>query len=138
MIQDCQSLGKRPQHRPKKRFKDNVKANLKKLDIDVNTWEELADDRPVWRKLVYEGCNRFEIERTHHAQIKRALRKNLFEEIPPDMVRDFVCDVCGKITLSKAGLASHKRSHLNVGHTCVTCGKTCKSYNGLRRHMKIH
>ena len=28
-------LGKRPQHRPKKRFKDNVKSNLKNLKIDV-------------------------------------------------------------------------------------------------------
>ena len=31
---------------PKLRFKDNLKITLKSLDILVETWENLASDRP--------------------------------------------------------------------------------------------
>ena len=37
--------GKRPQHKPKKQFKNIIKSNLKSLKIDVNTWEALAGNR---------------------------------------------------------------------------------------------
>ena len=31
--------GKRPLHKPRKRFKDVLKSNLKELEIDVDDWE---------------------------------------------------------------------------------------------------
>ena len=31
--------GKKPQHKPWKRFKDVLKSNLKELEIDVDSWE---------------------------------------------------------------------------------------------------
>ena len=61
------------QHRPKKRFKDNVKTNLKNFKINVKEWENLADDCPTWRRLIHEGSKLFECKRICHAEIKRAL-----------------------------------------------------------------
>ena len=37
--------GKRPQHKPKKRFKDCIKNNLKAFKIPVENWETLAKSR---------------------------------------------------------------------------------------------
>ena len=36
---------KRPQHKPRKRFKDVLKSNLKELEIDVDDWETLTKNR---------------------------------------------------------------------------------------------
>ena len=41
----CQ--GKRSVGGQKKRFKDCLKASLKSQNIDLNTWETLAQDRPA-------------------------------------------------------------------------------------------
>ena len=38
-------IGKRTAGGQKKRYKDGLKATLKSLDINVNTWESLAKDR---------------------------------------------------------------------------------------------
>ena len=37
--------GKRNQGRPRLRFKDTVKRNLKKLDIDKSSWQRKVKDR---------------------------------------------------------------------------------------------
>jgi len=34
---------------PKKRFKDNIKTNLKKFNIISGDWENLAFNRSYWR-----------------------------------------------------------------------------------------
>lgn len=52
--------GKRPQHKPRKRYKDVVKDDLRVLDIGVDEWEVLTESRAAWRKLVREGCMEFE------------------------------------------------------------------------------
>jgi hypothetical protein len=54
------SIGKRAQHKPRKRFKDVLKSNLKVLEIRVDNWEVETESRPIWRKLVREGCRVFE------------------------------------------------------------------------------
>ena len=50
-------IGERPRHKPKKRFKDCVKGNLKLLEIDVDSWEVLAGNRNEWRRSVKTRCN---------------------------------------------------------------------------------
>ena len=79
----------------------------------------------------------------NNCNVKRALRKGDLDSLPASVSRELSCDVCGKLALSKAGLASHKRSHVNAAlppqtTTCNQCGKVCKSSGGLKRHMKIH
>ncbi|XP_066930186.1 uncharacterized protein [Clytia hemisphaerica] len=137
--------GKRPSHKPKKRFKDVIKSNLKFMGLNVNNWQSTANNRLEWRKAIHDGCQLFEANRINHCNVKRALRKGDFDSLPASVSRELSCDVCGKLALSKAGLASHKRSHRNVNSallpqttTCNQCGKVCKSSGGLKRHMKIH
>ena len=144
--------GKRPQHKPRKRFKDSVKANLKLLSIDISKWELSATDRATWRKLIFHGCKEFEAQRVEHSEVKRALRKQNISVIPENLQDNYQCDKCQRVCLSKAGLVSHLKSHdsnpivfnyqdINSpsSHTsCHLCNKICKSYSGLKRHMKVH
>ena len=45
--------GKRP-HKPRKRYKDVLKSNLNVLEIDVDDWEPLTENRASWRKFIRE------------------------------------------------------------------------------------
>lgn len=40
----------------KKRCKDNVQKNFKKLHIINNYWEDIAQNRTTWRKRVLVGA----------------------------------------------------------------------------------
>jgi hypothetical protein len=44
--------GKRPMGRPRRRWEDNIKANLQEVGYGGMDWSELAQDREVWRALV--------------------------------------------------------------------------------------
>ena len=67
--------GKRSQGGQKSRFKDTLKASLKSLDINVDTWEDVAQDRMSWRHSIFEGCQVAEKRRIAEAQRKREQRK---------------------------------------------------------------
>ena len=47
-LQLCE--GKRSRGRPRLRFKDTVKRNLEKLDID-SSWQRKAKNRAAWKNL---------------------------------------------------------------------------------------
>ena len=145
------SSGKRPQHKPRKRFKDCVKANLKHMAIPVGSWEDSCGNRGSWRKLIHDGCALFESNRVSRAELRRACRKGVVAL--PDS--PWSCNICNRVLLSKAGLVNHLKSHeptnsrtvpvapstshIDTGlHTCPTCTKLCKSAGGLKRHLRIH
>ena len=44
--------GKRNLGRPRLGFKDTVKRNLEKLDIDRSSWQQMGKDRVAWRNLI--------------------------------------------------------------------------------------
>lgn len=48
------SIGKRPQHKPRKRYKDCIKNNLKKLAFNINNWEKMTLDRTGWKGQIRE------------------------------------------------------------------------------------
>ena len=141
--------GKRPQHKPKKRFKDCIKNNLKAFKIPVEDWEDSAINRKEWRQMLYRGAVAFEEERIEHAELKRGLRKGEVSVLPED-AKSWKCEICSRILLSKAGYVNHRKSHesnpvnsnllpIRPGDTtCVICSKICKSSAGLKRHMIIH
>ena len=146
------SSGKRSQHKPKKRFKDNVKDNLKLMGIAEDNWEVLAADRDKWRKLIFDGANLYESNRIARAELRRACRKR--ESLPANCGSVWICEVCDRSLLSKAALVNHLKSHdrataapvipcsipTNEAHilSCPLCPKVCKSTGGLKRHLKIH
>ena len=44
--------GKRPLERPRRRWNDNIKKDLKQVECGGMDWIELAQDRDRWRALV--------------------------------------------------------------------------------------
>jgi hypothetical protein len=44
--------GKRPLGRPRSRWEDNIKLDLRKIGIDGTNWIWLAQDRVQWRAFV--------------------------------------------------------------------------------------
>jgi hypothetical protein len=44
--------GKRPLGRPRRRWKDNNKMDLREIGIDVMYWIRLSQDRVQWRAFV--------------------------------------------------------------------------------------
>jgi hypothetical protein len=48
---------KRPLERPRRRWVDNIKMNLREIGWDGMDWIELAQDRDQWRALVNTVMN---------------------------------------------------------------------------------
>jgi hypothetical protein len=44
--------GKRPLRRPRSRWADNIKIDLREIEWDGIDWIDLAQDRDRWRALV--------------------------------------------------------------------------------------
>ena len=44
--------GKRPLGRPRRRWKDNIRMDLKEIGINTRNWVDSAQDRGYWRALV--------------------------------------------------------------------------------------
>jgi hypothetical protein len=49
--------GKRPLGRPRHRWEDNIKLDLKELECEDMDWIELAQDRDRWRVIVNAVMN---------------------------------------------------------------------------------
>jgi hypothetical protein len=49
--------GKRPLERPRCRWEDNIKLDLREIGIDVANWIWLAQDRIQWRAFVNTVMN---------------------------------------------------------------------------------
>ena len=79
------------------------KDSLAVCKIDDSNWEMVVCDRNRWRKMVYSGSRRFQDNANIWAKTKRAARKG--DNIDPDLSQ-FVCQTCGRVCLSNAGLTS--------------------------------
>jgi len=44
--------GKEPLRRPRRRWKDNIRMDLREIGWEVVDWIHLAEDRDQWRALV--------------------------------------------------------------------------------------
>ena len=104
-------IGTRTHGGQRLRFKDTLRLNLKKCNIGQD-WETLAQNRSAWRKAVKDGVNLAESNRVDKAAVKRALRKNQHHPLLADTTT-FPCEICGRLFLNRAGLASHTRTHKN-------------------------
>jgi hypothetical protein len=49
--------GKRPLGRPRRRWKDNIKMDLKEIGIDESSWIRLAQDKVQWRAFMNTVMN---------------------------------------------------------------------------------
>lgn len=98
---------------PKKRFKDNLKATLKKCNMNPLDIELIAQNRPQWRSMCKEGIQQLENARIQ-AKTAQRQRRNLNPHHENDAV--FPCLLCGKNCKSRIGLNSHTRWHQRQEH----------------------
>nr|VZI51731.1 unnamed protein product [Spirometra erinaceieuropaei] len=70
------ATGSRRQGGQIRRYKDTLKSSLKHLQINPTNWEELARDRPTWRRTVKTGAAIYEANRIAAAKAKREARKS--------------------------------------------------------------
>ena len=104
--------GKRSLGGQKKRFKDTLKKTLTSFNIDVTNWEVCAQDRPLWRSMIYTGARTAETNMIAEAQKKRAARKaRLYSTTSTSAGTTYPCPECGRVLQARIGLISHLRTH---------------------------
>lgn len=99
--------GSRPTGRPRLRYKDVCKKDMKDIGIDIQSWETLAEDRPAWRHAVKSSVKKGEDARNVALTEKRERRKNKQQQ--PQQPSNFVCSKCYRDCHSRVGLYSHSR-----------------------------
>ena len=50
-------IGKRRSGRPRQRWEDNIRIDHKEIDISMNNWVDLVQDRNYWRALENAALN---------------------------------------------------------------------------------
>nr|VZI11177.1 unnamed protein product [Spirometra erinaceieuropaei] len=70
------ATGSRRQGGQSRRYMDTLKSSLKRLHINPTNWEDLAHDRPTWRRTVRTGAAIYEANRIAAAKVKREACKS--------------------------------------------------------------
>ena len=76
---------------PQLRYKDACKRDMRALDININSWEELAADHTSWRSTLHKQLQSGEKKLTVAAVEKRAHKKEMAANRPEPTHR---CDLC--------------------------------------------
>ena len=95
--------GARLQGGQRKRFKDNLKAILKKCDISHSDWEAVPGDRDLWRQTCCEGLERYADKCDAAAEERRTRRRRSFRP-----QAQYPCDMCGRVCGSGSGSTATK------------------------------
>lgn len=101
--------GSRKQGRPKKRYKDQLKANLKWTGLKPKELEPAADDRVTWRALTKKAASSLEDDRRRRQAAARERRHRAAAAPPP--TTGVSCPHCNRLCASTFGLRSHMRAH---------------------------
>ena len=100
-------FGRRSKGRPQLRYKDVCKRDMKALDINTESWEDLAADRMMWRSTLNQHLKTGEKKLVIAEAGRRARRKERNNSNRPKTTHK--CDFCGRDCFSHIGLYSHKR-----------------------------
>jgi len=105
----CSELkdGARARGGQRKRYKDTLKANLKRCSIVPADLETLVIERSKWRSLCKTSIQQFESDRIRALEAKTEQRKTA-------TIRSaacYPCQICGQTCASRIGLYSHSRMH---------------------------
>jgi len=96
--------GKRSRGRPKLRFVDVCRRDLRQFNISAD-WEKLAQDRASWRHTLHKGSKELE-NVLEKKEVERSRKRH-----EPCQSTEFCCETCGKPCRSRAGLVAHRRAH---------------------------
>nr|VZH99597.1 unnamed protein product [Spirometra erinaceieuropaei] len=70
------ATGSRRQGDQIRRYKDTLKSSMKRLQINPTNWEDLAHDRPTWRRAVMTCAAIYEANRIFATKVEREARKS--------------------------------------------------------------
>lgn len=104
------ATGTRSRGRPKLRFRDVCKRDMKAFNINTETWEASADDRTTWKQLVSQGLDSGEkaVRATNDgARAKREARQKACTTTQQSTV--FACQFCSRRCSARIGLFSHSK-----------------------------
>ena len=102
-------VGRRRAGGQRKRYKDNLKQNLQKCDIQPDQLELLVVDRPGWRDVCVRELACWEERGEWRREAARA-RRHQGALKPPATDDHYECHLCGR-RLSRIGVLSHSRAH---------------------------
>nr|VZH99832.1 unnamed protein product [Spirometra erinaceieuropaei] len=106
------ATGSRRQGGQIRRYKDTLKSSLKRLHINPTNWEELARDRPTWRRTVKTGAAIYEANRIAAAKVKREVRKSQLRPIRNAAAQPLhTCPRCQRTFRARIGLVGHLRTN---------------------------
>ncbi|BHF76404.1 hypothetical protein SprV_0501950200 [Sparganum proliferum] len=104
------ATGSRRQGGQIRRYKDTLKSSLKRLQINPANWEELALDRPTWRRTVKTGAAIYEANRIAAAKVKREARKSQVRPVRNADAQPLpTCPRCQRTFRARIGLVGHLR-----------------------------
>nr|VZI33730.1 unnamed protein product [Spirometra erinaceieuropaei] len=93
-----------------RRYKDTLKSSLECLQINPTNWEELALDRPTWRRTVKTGAAIYEANRIAAAKAKREARKSQLRPVSNAAAQPLpTCPRCQRTFRARIGLVGHLR-----------------------------
>nr|VZI33690.1 unnamed protein product [Spirometra erinaceieuropaei] len=93
-----------------RRYKDTLKSSLKLLQINPTNWEELACDRPAWRRTVKTGAAIHKTNRIAAAKAKREDRKSQLRPVRNAAAQPLpTCPRCHRTFWARIGLVGHLR-----------------------------
>ena len=105
------AYGRRSKGRPQLRYKDVCKRDMKALDINTDSWEDLAADRMMWRSTLNQHLKTGGKKLVNAEAGRRARRKEHNNSNRPQTTHK--CDFCGRYCFSHIGLYSRKRRYNN-------------------------
>nr|VZI48617.1 unnamed protein product [Spirometra erinaceieuropaei] len=106
------ATGSRRQGGQIRRYKDTLKSSLKRLQIHPTNWEELARDRPTWRRTVKTGAAIYEANRIAAAKAKREARKSQLRPVRNAAAQPLPkCPRCQRTFRARIGLVGHLRTN---------------------------
>ncbi|BHF57900.1 hypothetical protein SprV_0100084600 [Sparganum proliferum] len=104
------ATGSRRQGGQIRRYKDTLKSSLKRLQINPTNWEEIAHDRPTWRRAVKTGATIYEANRIAAAKVKREARKSQLRPVRNADAQPLpTCPRCQRTFRTRIGLVGHLR-----------------------------
>ena len=131
--------GKRTQGGQKRRWADDITADLKKCGLHLD-WRKLVQDRAQWRGMVRAAAEDVNEELEASEKARKDERKQRREGVTAAQNRWPCCEPgCAFVAQSKAGLVNHTRQkHTTAAQRqlkCTFCGGLFRR-QGLAMHQK--